>query len=275
MTIPILRGRGITPDDRTTTEPVAIVSEKFAAAAWPGQDAIGKRFKTAILAAPWTRVVGIAADVSDASLATPPSPHIYVSILQEPDSQLEDRNNNQLRSLMFAVKMQGDSNSLTAAIVEKLHTLNPSVAIGAVREMQHELDLSVAPQRFNAALVAIYATVALLLSLIGIYGVLAYTVTQQTHDIGVRMALGARRINILGLVLRRGLALAAIGSIVGLAGAFAVTRLMSALLYGVQPHDPVTFASVTLLFVAASVAACLIPARRAMRVDPVIALRHE
>ena len=275
MGIPIVRGRDITPDDRLTTERVAIVSEKFAAAAWPGQDAIGKRFKTAILTAPWTRVVGIAADVPDASLAAPTSPHIYVPIAQEPDSQLEDRNSNQLRSLMFAAKMQGDSNSLTASIVGKLHQLDPSLAIGTVRDMRNELDLSVAPQRFNATLVAIYATVALLLSLIGIYGVLAYTVTQQTHDIGVRMALGARRINILNLVLRRGLALAAIGSIAGLAGAFAITRLMSALLYGVQPHDPATFASVTLFFIAACVAACLIPARRAMRVDPIIALRHE
>ncbi|HET9402468.1 MAG TPA: ABC transporter permease [Candidatus Acidoferrales bacterium] len=274
MGIPILRGRGFTPEDGANTQPVALVSKAFAESIWPGGDAIGKRVKLAFADAPWLTIVGIVGDVPDStSLAQPPSPHVYTPVLQESDAAIADSVVNRLRSLNLVVRTQSDSS--VAEVVDRLHKLDPSLAIGTVHAMQEELGMSVAPQRFNAALVGIYAGAALLLALVGIYGVLAYAVTQQTHDIGVRMALGARRANIFALMLRRGLTLAVIGAAAGLAGAFGVTRVLSTLLYGVQPRDPWIFAGVTLLLTLASIAACIIPARRAMRVDPIIALRHE
>lgn len=141
--------------------------------------------------------------------------------------------------------------------------------------MQAEVTNSIAPQRFNAILVGVYAGVALLLALIGIYGVLAYMVMQQTHEIGIRMALGAKREDILKLVIVRGMQLVAIGACVGLVGAIGITRLMGSLLYGVTPRDPFTFAAVTAVLVATAMLACYLPAIRATRVDPMVALRYE
>jgi ABC-type antimicrobial peptide transport system permease subunit len=195
--------------------------------------------------------------------------------LQETDAQVADKIGGGLRTMTLAARTSGAPANLSAAMVSEIHQLDPSLAVTKVRTMQSDLNSTLLPQRFNATLVGIYASVALLLALIGIYGVLAYTVSQQMHEIGVRIAIGAQRRDILALVLQRGFILATIGAAIGLAGAWVVTRFMATLLYGVQPRDPLTFIGVTFVMALTALLACYLPARRATRVDPIIALRHE
>jgi putative ABC transport system permease protein len=164
---------------------------------------------------------------------------------------------------------------VAAGVVDRLHRLDPALAISNVRTMQTEVKQSIAPQRFNAMLVGIYAGLALILALIGIYGVLAYMVMQQTHEMGIRMALGAQRHQIVALVVIGGMRLVLAGAAIGLVGAWGVTRLMQGLLYGVTPGDPITFLAVTALLSGAALLACYIPALRAARIDPMAALRYE
>jgi putative ABC transport system permease protein len=267
MGIPLLRGRLFTADDRQGTQLVTLISQSTARALWPNQDAIGKRiFRTG----GWRTVVGIVGDVPDGPLSAVPMPHCYSPYPQESDALLEN-----LRTLNLAVRTRSDPAALTASIVEQLHRLDPALAISDVRTMHEEVNDTVAPQRFNAILVGIYAGLALLLALVGIYGVLAYMVIQQTHEIGIRMALGAQRSDILRRVVGHGMCMVALGAAAGLVGAWGVTRLMESLLYGVAPRDPLTFLGVTGVLVAAALLACYVPAMRAAKVDPMVALRYE
>jgi putative ABC transport system permease protein len=266
MKIPLLRGRLFTAEDRQGTQPVVIISQSTARTLWPNQDAIGKRIYRN---GGWRTVVGIVRDVPDGPLSAMPLLHCYSPFLQEPDV-FED-----FRTLNLAVRTRGDAAALAASIVGQLHRLDPALAVSDVRTMQEEVNDTVAPQRFNAILVGIYAGLALLLALVGIYGVLAYMVTQQTREIGIRMALGAQRGDILRRIVGRGMRLVASGTAAGLLGGWAVTRLMDSLLYGVTPRDPLTFLGVTGVLIAAALLACYIPARRAARVDPMVALRYE
>ena len=267
MKIPLLRGRLFTAEDRQGTQPVVIISQSTARTLWPNQDAIGKRIYRS---GGWRTVVGIVGDVPDGALSAVPLPHCYSPYLQEADAFLDH-----LRTLNLAVRTRGDPVALTTSVVERLHQLDPALAISDVRTMQEEVSDIVAPQRFDAILVGIYAGLALVLALVGIYGVLAYMVMQQSHEIGIRMALGAQKRDILGRVVGHGMRLVAAGAAVGLLAAWAVTRLMESLLYGVAPRDPLTFFGVTGVLVAAALAACYIPARRAAKVDPMVALRYE
>jgi len=275
MGIPLIRGRLFTPEDRRGTQPVMLVSQRMAQKLWPNQDALGKRVQRGGLSHPWRTVVGIVGDVPDGPLSADPLPHCYTPYLQESDDFIASTVGGTLRNLRLAVRTRGNPATVSAAVTQRLHQIDPALAIWNVRTMQEELDDSRAPQRFNAMLVGVYAGVALLLALVGIYGVLAYMVTQQTHEIGIRMALGAQRKDILRLIVRRGMQLVAAGAIAGLAGAFAVTRLMDSLLYGVAPRDPLTFIGVTGLLAAAALLACFVPALRAARVEPMVALRYE
>jgi predicted permease len=275
MGIPLIRGRGISAEDQLNTQRIAVISENLARSVWPNGDAIGNRVRLEGADAPWTTIVGIVGDVPDRSLAAKPEPHVYTPYLQEADVRLEDSVTGELRWLTLSARTQGDPKAVGSAVADQIHTLDSSLAVGRLHTMESDIAENVAPQRFNATLVGIYASVALLLALVGIYGVLAYTVTQQMHDIGVRIALGAQRSDILALVLRHGLKLAAIGTVIGLCGAWGITRLMASLLYGVTPRDPATFAGVTLVMAFTALLACYVPARRATRVDPIIALRHE
>jgi len=275
MGIPLVRGRLLTPEDRRGTQPVVLVSQSMAQKLWPNQDAIGKRVLRGGPDMPWRTVVGIVGDVPDGPLAAEPTPHCYSPYLQESDEAMADNVGGSLRNLRLAVRTRGNPSAMTASVIQRLHQLDPALAISNVRTMQTELKQSIAPQRFNAMLVGVYAGVALLLALVGIYGVLAFIVTQQTHEIGIRMAVGAQRSDILRLIVRRGMQLVVAGALVGLVGAFAVTRLMDSLLYGVAPRDPLTFCAVTALLAAAALLACFVPALRAARVEPMVALRYE
>jgi predicted permease len=275
MGIPLLRGRLFTAEDRQGTQPVMVISQSMAQKLWPNEDAIGKRILRGGANAPWRTVVGIVGDVPDGPLSAVPLPHCYSPYLQESDASTEDSVSGSLRTLSLAVRTRVNPAPLAASMVEQLHRLDPALAVSDVRTMQTEVNNSVAPQRFNATLVGIYAALALLLALVGIYGVLAYMVMQQTHEIGIRMALGAQKRDILMLVVRHGMRLVTAGAAVGLLGAWGVTRLMDTLLYGIAPRDPLTFLGVTGLLAAAALLACYVPALRAARIDPMVALRYE
>jgi predicted permease len=270
MGIPLVQGRGFTPEDRAGSQLVALVSEGAAKALWPGQDAIGKRLT---VLGQSEIVVGIVADVNDGALADKPQAHVYVPYLQLP--AVFFGGDNQLRAMNIAVRTAQDPAASTSAVASQIHSLDPAVAIARIRTMNQELNESVAGPRFNTSLLGIFSVAALFLAAIGIYGVLAYSVVQQTHEIGVRMALGAQRRDVMGLVLAHGARLALAGIVIGSIAAFGLTRLMASLLYGVSTGDPLTFAAVSAVLFVVAMLACYIPARRAVRVDPMVALKYE
>ena len=270
MGIPLLRGRGFTPEDRAGSQNVALISEGAARTIWPGQDALGKRVT---VAGGMQVVVGIVADVNDGALAEKPQPHVYISYLQTPDVFFAG--DNQLRAMNIAVRTAGDPAALTSAVAGQIHSLDSDLAISKIQTMDQGVGASVAGPKFNTFLLGIFSLAALFLAAIGIYGVLAYAVAQQTHEIGVRIALGAQRRDVMRLVLVQGARLTLVGIVIGVLAAFGLTRLMASLLYGTSASDPLTFAAVSAVLFVVALAACYIPARRAMRVDPMVALRYE
>jgi putative ABC transport system permease protein len=272
--VPLLKGRSFTLEDRIDAQPVAIVSEAAGRQFWPGQDPIGKRIRWGVYT-PWQTIVGIVGDVNDEPLGQPARLHVYRPYLQMADLFFEDTRFGEVRSMNLAVLSQTDPASLTSAVIGQIHWLDPDLAVAHIRTMAQVISSSVAGPRFNTLLLGVFAGVALFLAAIGIYGVMAYAVTQQTHEIGIRLALGAQPRNVLQLVLRRGVRLAGVGAMFGVAAALALTRLMAGLLYDVSATDPVTFSCVVILLLAIALLACYVPARRAMRVDPMVALRYE
>jgi putative ABC transport system permease protein len=277
MGIPLVRGRWFTPDDREGTMPVAVVSETMARDFWPGEDPVGKRIRWGgVMSGPWRTIVGIVGDVKDSSLSAVPLPHTYTPYSQEKDELFKgDTIGGELRSMRVSVRTKAEPAAMARVVEGAIHSLDPDLAISEVRTMQQDIQSSLAPQRFNMFLLGVFAGLALFLAMIGIYGVLAYAVAQETHDIGVRMALGAGRGEVLQMVLRNALALVLPGMAVGLVGALVLTRFLSSLLFGVRPSDPTTFAAVSVLLAAVALLASYIPARRATKVDPMVALRYE
>jgi putative ABC transport system permease protein len=267
MGIPLLRGRYFTEQDGPKSTHVLIVSESLAKKYWPGQDPLGKRLKWGPPDSqdPWLTVVGVVGDVKQGALDAATDPHTY-----EPYAQL-----GSMPSLRIAVRGQADPASLTAEVRSAVWGLDRQLALGSVRTMDQVISRSTESRRFNLSLLSSFAALALILAAIGIYAVLAYSVTKRTHEIGVRMALGARGGDVLRLVLGQGLRVTAIGIVFGVAGALGLTRFLRSLLYEVQSTDPPTFVAVLLLLVVVSVAASYLPARRAARVDPMVALRYE
>jgi predicted permease len=263
MGIPLLEGRAFNELDRTGSPPVVVVSRTMARRFWPGQDPIGKRIFTFLFYPPqWMTVVGIVGDVRHWGLTEQPDPEMYVPLLQAPPD-----------SAFLVVHSNGP---LSAADLRRaVQGVDPSEPVAFVQTMQELISVATAGPRFRAELLAIFAGLALLLALIGVYGVVSYSVAQRTHEIGIRMALGAQGSDVLRLLIRQGITLAAAGLSVGIAGALALTRLLSSLLYGVRPTDPPTFVAASLILTGATLLACYIPARRALKVDPMTALRHE
>ena len=263
--IPLLRGRSFTDQDKPGSTPVVIVNETFAKTYWPNEDAIGKRMRIAgpLKDFPWLQVVGVVRDVKH-ELNTPNSADFFLPHAQDVWS-----------SMVVVARTKGDPLSYAGAIRQQVWDIDRDQPVYKMRTMEDVRAFSVSLYSFSSASLGLFAGIALLLAAIGIYGVMSYAVSLRTQEIGIRMALGAGAIDVLKLVVRSGMALAAIGVIVGLGGAFAITRFMSSLLFGVSPTDIGTFALVTvgLLFVA--LFACYIPARRATKVDPLVALRYE
>jgi putative ABC transport system permease protein len=268
----LVRGRYFTEADMATAERVAVVDESFAHRFYPGEDPIGKRIKRGGLGAPeneapWFKIVGVIRAIKHRRLDSDRFVQAYFPYYQNPVPAA--------MSLIVRSAPGIDPATLSAPVRRAVQEVDKNQPVFNVRTMREIFDESVAQQRLLMTLLAVFAALALLLAGVGLYGVMAYLVTQRKHEIGIRLALGARAADIFRLVIGQGLILTAIGILVGLAGAFALTRLMTSLLYGVSATDPMTFVGITLLLVSVALLACYIPARRATKVDPMIALRYE
>jgi putative ABC transport system permease protein len=263
--VPLLAGRTFSYRDDAVAAPVAIVSEAMARHFWPGQDAIGRHLRGACGDdKTWCQVVGVVGDIKQHRLEQASKLTVYVPFSQDPWAFF---------SLVVRTKLEPAS--AASAVEGAIHSVDADEPVYNVRSMRDVEATSLSPQRLQIALIGLFAALALILACMGIYGVMAYSVAQRTSEIGVRMALGAQTGNVLGLVLGEGLRLALLGAAIGLAGSFFAARLLSGMLFGVAPSDPFTFASVAFVLVAVAMAACYIPARRATRVDPLVALRYE
>lgn len=264
--IPLLHGRDFTEHDTTDSTPVAIVSEGFARRFFPHQDPLGKRIRRseASLNNPWMQIVGIVGNLKLLGLAADTEAAYYMPASQSYGPRQ-----------YLAVRTSGDAARVSEALRRTIQAVDPGVTLAQFATMEESLSLSVSQPRFNTLLLVIFAAIALLLAAVGIYGLIAYSVAQRTHEIGVRMALGAARRDVLGMVLRQGIWLALGGIAAGLAGAFALTRLLRALLFGVGVTDTVTFAAAPTALMLIALLATLVPALRATRTSPVVALRGE
>ncbi len=276
--IPLLRGRVFSNQDTTGATPVAIVNAAFAKKYWPGQAALGQQITIGKglgpeFEDPTRQIVGIVADVRENGLDSDPPPVVYVPWYQMSDGLTQL--GNSLVPASWIVRTAAPSASLTAEIQKQFQAVDAQLPIAQVQSMQQIVSKSIAQQTFNMVLLTIFGAIALLLAAIGIYGLMSYAVAQSTHDIGVRLALGADRGDILSLVVLRGMKLALVGLAIGTAGAYAASRLIARLLFGVTPTDPLTYAAVVGALGLIAFLACYLPARRAMRVDPIIALRVE
>jgi putative ABC transport system permease protein len=274
MGIPLLQGRWFAPEDRLGSQPVAIVSLSMARKFWPNESAIGKHIRWGVKA-PWQTIIGVVGNVSQGPLSQPLAPHVYRPYMQLPGFFLENDPFSDWHAMNIAVRTRADPVSLTSAVVAQVHSLDGELAVANIQTMTHVIRSSRAGPRFNTILLGGFAGLALVLAAIGVYGVLAYAVARRTHEIGIRMALGAQKRDVLRMVIGQGLKLCLFGVAIGIAGAFAVSRFLSSMLYGVKPTDPLTFVAVSLILIAVALLACYIPARRAAKVDPMVALRYE
>jgi len=270
MGIKLRRGRFFDDRDVAQSQPVAIINETMAHQYWPGGDALGKRFKLdpSDLQRSWVTVVGIIGDVKEMGLEGPPKAEMFFPYQQMPDDFWNI-------PLDLTVRTSGDPLSVAAAVRQAVWSVDRNQTVSNIRTMDEILSEEVAQRRIGMTLLAAFAALALLLASLGIYGVLSYAVAQRTQEIGIRKALGADRKDVLQMVVADGMRLAAAGIAIGLGVSFALTRLMAGLLFGVRASDPRTLGAVTLLLIAVALAACYIPARRAAKVDPMIALRCE
>ena len=267
MGIPLVRGRLIERSDDNKAARVLVVNADFAKRFFPNGDAIGKRIRLGKLTAdfPWATIVGIVGDVRGFALDEPPEPTMYWPVAQIRSTP----------SLAIVIRTESDPAALAPAVRDAIRGIDQTQPIYDMQPLDQLVAKSLGQRRFTLMLMVLFGVIALVLSAIGIYGVMAFAVTQRTQEIGIRMALGASALDVLKMVVGSGMFLAAIGVAVGLIGAFALTRLMASLLFGVSPTDLVTFGLVTAALLMVALLACYIPARRATKVDPLVALRYE
>jgi len=264
MGIPLKRGRSFTSNDRKGSGRVVIVSEAFASRFFPNEDALGKRIHVTQGPETWREIIGIAGDTKQYGLDRTSPAQVYEPLAQMPFS-----------FMTFVVKTTGNPMALARSIEQRIQHVDPEQPVTMVRPLQQILDGSIAGERTGMLLLTVFAAIALLMAATGLYGVMAYSVTQQTREIGLRMALGAERGRVLKLVVGHGMLLTTIGLAIGLAGSLALTRLMHDFLYETSATDPVVFAGISVTLACVSLLACCIPAWRASKVEPVVALRHE
>jgi len=274
MKIPVQQGRAFNDADNAAAPPVAIVNEAFAKRYFDGQDPFARQLSIGRgLNDPPRQVVGVVGDVKQHGLDRPVPPMVYVAIPQMSDKLMATV--RAFTSAHFTVRTTVTPLSMSAAIKHEIAELDPTLPLSQISSMEKLTALSIATQRFNMFLLGLFGALGLLLAAVGIYGVMAYAVAQRTNEIGIRIALGASASDVIGLVLRQGLSLVLIGTALGLGGAWALTRFMKTLLFGVSATDPITFVAVSVLLAGVALTACFVPARRAAKVDPMVALRYE
>ena len=273
MGIPLRQGRGIEERDGPQSPYVAVISETMAAKFWPHEDPIGKRFKFGAPDAknPWIAIIGVAGDVKQMGIEVPSKAEMYLSCAQAPNTGWGFG----YAPADLAVRVAGDPMNLASAVRREIQAIDREAPIGNFRTMEDILGIETLQRRMQTGLLGTFAALALLLAALGIYGVISYTVTQRTREIGIRMALGASRGDVLRMIVRQGMLHALAGVAIGLALAFATTRLLATLLYGTRTDDPLAFVAGSLLLAAVALLACVAPARRAARIDPQTALRYE
>ena len=261
--ITLQRGRSFEESDAENAPQVAVINEAAAETFWPNEDPLGKRFKATKPNAPWITVVGVVANARTESLARADIPQIYFDLYQTGAKRL-------------AILVRGTLNSekMPDEVGAQVHALDPTLPVYGAQTLNQTVSASLSQRKFSMEMVGLFALTSLLLAALGIYGVISYLVSARTHEIGIRLALGAAQTNILNLILRQGLRLALIGAVVGVLAALIVSRLIATLLYGVRPADPLTFGAVAILFLFVALLACYLPARRATKVDPMVALRE-
>ncbi len=266
MRIPLLRGRFFSELDSPSNPNVTIISETLARRFFPNQDPIGRqmRFGFPPNGNVLREIVGVVGDVRDVALSQKPGPMMYVPFAQAP-----------LYGGEVVVRSSLSPSSLAAGIRQAVHSIDKDLPVTDVESFPQALGASIAQERFRTFLLSSFSGIALILAAVGIFGVISYSASQRTHEIGIRMALGAQQRSVARLILGHGAKLALLGLSAGTVAALLLTRLMASLLYGVSATDPLTFGSVALVLSGVAMAACYIPARRAMRVDPMVALRHQ
>src|SRR5436853_5011616 len=267
MGIPMIRGRDFTDQDKADSKNVVVISEKTAQHYWPEQDPIGKRLKPGRTDSdvPWREVIGVVKDVRQNDFIAQPKMQMYLNY-----RQLKNVAANAL-----VVRTSVEPMSLATSVRNAIWAVDKDQPVADIDTMDHVISEAIARQRFSMLLLGVFATLALVLAAVGIYGVMSYSVAQRTHEIGIRMALGAQRADVLKLTIGNGLKLVGAGLLIGLAGAFALTRVMSSLLFGISATDPITFLAISLTLLAVAIVASYLPALRATRVDPMLALRYQ
>jgi predicted permease len=267
MGIPLLKGRYFDEHDKKGAQEVVIVDDKFAERFWPNEDPLGKRMRRGD-SGPWRTVVGVVADEKEYGVESEPPITAYYPVEQF-----------NIGSRFLVARTSGDPAEMTALVKEEIRAIDPELPAYDVYTMEQRLHDSLARRRFSMTLLGVFAAFALILAAIGIYGVMTYWVNQRTHEIGIRMALGAEARDVMRLLLKQGLALAALGISVGLVGTLALTYFyrerLSTLLYQITANDPITLGVISLVLLLVALAAIFVPARRATKVDPIVALRYE
>jgi predicted permease len=268
LNITLLRGRHFTDADRADAPRVCVVNEAFARKHFPGEESMGRRIEIGFDDPPrWLEIVGVVRDARNQALEALPQAEVFVPLAQQ----------NEIlgTAISVAIRTRAGGPDIVPALRQAVWSLDPDQPLHNLKPMRQVLVEATAQRRFTLLLLGTFAGFALLLTLVGLYGVLAYAVSRRRREIGIRMALGAQRGNVMQLILRDGLQLALAGIGLGLVGAFAVVRIMRNLLYEIAPTDPLTFATITLLLGGVALLACWLPARRASRVDPIVALRTD
>jgi putative ABC transport system permease protein len=275
MKMSVRRGRGFTEADSAGGPPAIIVNEAYARQTFPNADPIGQSLTVGLTVEGMRayQIVGVVNDVKQFGLGDPAPETVFIPIERVDDGLM--RAARQFVTIKFAVRASGDPLALGAAVKQEMLKVDPSLPLTNMRSLEQIVGRSLAGQRFNSTLLSLFAAIGLLLAGVGVYGVMSYAVTQRTHEIGVRVALGARAGDVLKLIVGKGLALALVGVALGLGASFALTRLMKDFLFGVEPADPLTFGLVALSLTVVALAACYVPARQATKVDPMVALRRE